>query len=438
MLSDNARRLLTARVDGELTPRQRRQVQQLLKQSPEAREFSRQLEEDVARVRALPPPALDRDLSGLVVSAIHERQLRPGRRRVGAAGPTVVHSRNVLVAAASVLLLIGMSTYLLLALPNPRPVASANSGSKTPSIAPPRALVRVEPPASRVPKTEAVLPTQPRPSPMVRTPEAVAPLLDTAKPKLAKEVETVNEETPVTAPSMELFQPERMEIIALPVVLALRDLDRDRGKLLGELRKDSVFRIELPCGNTTKAFDRVRSTLLARDVGLVIEQAALGRLRQPRWKTNYVFFTEDITPEELADLLREIGRPDQSAKPSEAVLAQLVMTRLSVAHRKELSDLLGIDPIAVVPTASGPLGTDPHKSLPELTADQVAKSLSSKPGQGSDSRSTATKTLARQALALPYNPVRPRPNSPDVRRFLDGRKPARPGTLQVLLVLRGT
>jgi hypothetical protein len=40
-------------------------------------------------------------------------------------------------------------------------------------------------------------------------------------------------------------------------------------------------------------------------------------------------------------------------------------------------------------------------------------------------------------LAMPYNPVRPRRDSAEVKRFLDERKPLRPGALQVLLVLRG-
>jgi hypothetical protein len=39
-------------------------------------------------------------------------------------------------------------------------------------------------------------------------------------------------------------------------------------------------------------------------------------------------------------------------------------------------------------------------------------------------------------MAVTYNPERPKPNSPEVKRYFDNRKPARPGALQVLLVLR--
>ncbi len=35
-----------------------------------------------------------------------------------------------------------------------------------------------------------------------------------------------------------------------------------------------------------------------------------------------------------------------------------------------------------------------------------------------------------------YNPARSSRGAPEVKRFLDGRKPPRPGSLQVMLVLR--
>jgi hypothetical protein len=50
----------------------------------------------------------------------------------------------------------------------------------------------------------------------------------------------------------------------------------------------------------------------------------------------------------------------------------------------------------------------------------------------------AAKPKDHQALAMPYNPDRPRWNSPEVLHFLNNRKPARPDTLQVILVLRDT
>ncbi len=81
MLPNRDRKLLTAYVDGELTPHQDRNVQRLLGQSPEASDLLRRLEEDSAQLRGVEPPPLGCDLSAPVVDAIRAGHLRPARRR---------------------------------------------------------------------------------------------------------------------------------------------------------------------------------------------------------------------------------------------------------------------------------------------------------------------------------------------------------------------
>jgi hypothetical protein len=108
--------------------------------------------------------------------------------------------------------------------------------------------------------------------------------------------------------------------------------------------------------------------------------------------------------------------------------------------RKELSELLSIDPKQVQSTKPGtPLNVDIHKPLSETTAEQVAQSLA---GQGGTPRPEPSKPAVKPpehlALVLAYNPVRPRPGSVEIKRFLDNRKPPRSGAIQVLLVLRDT
>jgi anti-sigma factor RsiW len=444
MIPHRWRELLSGYVDGELTQRQHRLVERVLEQSAEARELLRRLEADAAALRRLTPPVLDRDLSSAVLNAIRERGLRPRRHRVFRSQPALLSSGAVLAGAAAVLLLVGMSSYLLLRISEPGPV-----GRQVQPEGQGRAVAErhpVEPPPAVEPAAPAPAATplaqQATPVPVRRSGDGTAfvgpPPAGEEKEKLPEEPRA--ESAVVTARSMELFQPERVEAVALPVVLALRDLEGDEGrdKLLRELRKESAFRIELPCRNATRAFERVQVALRSQDVVAVVEQTAMMRLGQPQWRTNYVLFAEDLTPEELATVLRDCGRIDRDGKPAEAQLADVVVTRLSKGHRKDLSDLLGVDPVPIPPEATGPLGTDPHKPLPELTAGQVADALSEKTGQGTDSRGVTAKPPRRQALVLAFYPVRPPRGSPDVRHFLDGRKPARTGTVQVLLVIRGS
>jgi hypothetical protein len=237
-----------------------------------------------------------------------------------------------------------------------------------------------------------------------------------------------------------MFQP-RAANVALPLVLKFGDLDG--GKLREEFQKDSGFRLEMPCRESAVAFEHLRAAFKARGVGLLIDQVAQARLKQPRLRTNFVLYAEDLLPDELAAILHQVGGEDRKAAAKhkgEAQFDGFVVTHMGEDDRKELSKLLGVEPRQMqTPHPGAPLGLDPKKPLSEVTAEQVAQALS---GQGSSSRPEAGKPAAKApehlALVLPYNPVGPRPGSPEVKRFLDSRKPPRSGTVQVLLVLRET
>jgi hypothetical protein len=129
--------------------------------------------------------------------------------------------------------------------------------------------------------------------------------------------------------------------------------------------------------------------------------------------------------------LADEERQRAAKKAGDTQFEGLVVSRMGKGDREELSKLLGVDPARLHSTgARGPLGVDPSKPVSEGTADKVVDALKgSKPG---------TKPMEHQALVLAYNPVRPHPGSAEVQKFLDGRKPPRTGTVQVLLVLRET
>jgi anti-sigma factor RsiW len=83
MLSDPLRQLLSAYVDGELSNRQRKAVQRLLRRSAEARTLLRGMQEDAARLRALPRQHLDDEFAARVVRAVRQGGA-PAPRRVAA------------------------------------------------------------------------------------------------------------------------------------------------------------------------------------------------------------------------------------------------------------------------------------------------------------------------------------------------------------------
>lgn len=448
MIHDHDHQLLTAYVDGELTSRQRRHVARLLHRSPEARKLLQKLQEDARALRHTPRPQLPVDLSGDVLRTIVERRLTPGHRRI-ARGSAPVSWAGPLAswaAAAAVLVVLGAASYLyftaaLTHSQKPSIVRTAPDESSPPVAvdSPNSAAVVVRPTGPRDGEVSPVSPAA-NSAPQTKPSEVVKPPNDTSN-KTETDPPSAGREDAVLTDRLEMFRYSKVEEI-LPTILEVKQLEQEpaRNKLIAELRKDANFRIELPCKNGTKAFERVRAAANVLNVGLVIDKQAQARLKRAEWKTNYVIYLESLTPEEAARFLQLIGAEDRksSRKPVELQIARLVLTRMTPNDHKELTTLLGVDPTTTEPATKGPLGTDPRKPLADLTAEQVGQALA---GQGGGRRTDSHKTIAKPpeqtALVLAFNPVRPSPGSVEIKQYLDGRKSAKPGTIRVLLVLRG-
>src|ERR1700682_6386041 len=102
MITDTQTRLLTAYVDGELSARQRKAVERLLRQSPDARKLYHLLTEDSVRLRAMPRHHPEPGFSERVVRAAIRKPV-PVRRPVRPVQRTIPAWVG-LAAAASVLL----------------------------------------------------------------------------------------------------------------------------------------------------------------------------------------------------------------------------------------------------------------------------------------------------------------------------------------------
>jgi hypothetical protein len=404
MLSEHYRELLTAYVDGELSARQHRTLQKLLHRSAEARALLKQMQADSHELQALPPARLEQDLSDSVLKLIAQRQLQPPRAHVASAPlPTTAGALWPYVAAAAALLIaVGAASFLFFVF------------SFEPAI-PPATLAKDQrksvPKGDEPKETGDATPEVVEKSPV--TPEPLNPM-DPMPVVQANSDQAKPIDEPLTAPSMEMFELKKIDV-ALPVVVKLHQLDQDakRKALLDELKKTTSFRLEIPSSNGSKALDRLQAACKGDNLGLLIERSALDRFQKPVLKTNYVVYVEDITPEELVRWLRRIAVEDSKPDAKKQVNAQLeaaVMTQTTKQDREQLSKLLGVEPAAI---------------------DQNTAAA----GQGGASRAVAGK---QTALVMAYNPdsVRPKPNSPDIKRWLENRKPPRAGTLQVLFVLR--
>src|SRR5262249_26341209 len=107
----------------------------------------------------------------------------------------------------------------------------------------------------------------------------------------------------------------------------------------------------------------------------------------------------------------------------------LVVKDLSRWDRAELRHLLGVDPVRVRPAPPKPPTVDIRKPLEQQTQAQVNDVLD---GKRSPRPGTTQPELSALVLHLLPSPTR----AAEVRRFVEQRKPARPGTLQAFIVLR--
>lgn len=447
MLLDRYCQLLTAYVDGELSSRQRRHVLRLLRRSAEARQLLKQLQADARALRHLASPPLTADLTSPVLGLIAERDLAPRqpRRTDKAASIAWFGPLASLATAAAVLLTIGVASYLYFVASLGQPATTGiaqtqpkccgstpSSGDREPTIEHKKDEILTD--TRKTPPPKIDLPTA------VESPKVVQTNNEETKPRSTDKPSPSTSKESALADRVETYHLERVPELLL-VVVKLSELDRlsTRQPLITALSKDNAFRLELPCSNGTKAFDRVRNAARTLRLSFLIDKQAQERLKL-KWKVSYALYLENITPEELAEFMRQISLEDRKSaagKPADVQFDRLVLTRINATHRKELSTLLGIDPLSNAPNATGPLGADPHSSLSDATARQVGEALA---GQGGTPRPEAGKPnpqpLEHLAIVLPYNPPRPSPGSEEIKHFLESRRPARPGTIRVFLVLR--
>ncbi len=448
MLSERYRQLLTAYVDGELSGRQRRHVVKLLRRSLEARLLLRELQGDSQVLRAMSRPKTPvPDIALPVMQTIAARRLRPGQPAASSSAPVGVSVWSALAAVAAVLLIVGLSSYLFFrahyaprALPvNNSPVVDVPPAEKTSAPADrPSPLPGKEPQVNQapLPNQRPEQPGDPGPvlQPIVKGPETG----DTPR-QPTPPTEPVDPKEPsgpvLTSPQMEMFKFEVVQV-APNIILDLEGLEKEaeRKNLTDALRKDGAFRVELPCRDGTRALHKLQGVWKAHHASLVIESTAQARLKRLDSKTNYVLYLNNVMPEELTELLRQLEIEDRKAKGPEQQFKAVVVRGMTRQDHKELTDLLGVDPGLIAPQGTGPLGTDPRRSVADDTANQIVRVMDEpRPEPGKP----AVRQTEYQTLALSYNPVRPTKGAPEIKHFLDGRKPPRPGSIQVLLVLRG-
>jgi hypothetical protein len=434
MLSDRWYRLLTGYVDGVLSPRERRAVELYVQKSPEAHALLEKLQGDAERLRRLPRRQLGPDFAEQVLQRVRDGAFPPVEPiqvpRVAGLG------WNRWALAAAVFLAVGGGAILyLMGSPDGeggRAVATQRDRGRP--IIPQGPESRNRPAVASANSRPGLEGTaqDPEAPDEGRTQPSAEPARDVNSRVASGSNPERNDEALVVAPTplMELF-PE-LKDLRLAVVFPLRELKQGtpNPRLQELLNKEPACRVHLSCTDSSPALERLQTAFVSQGIRLLLDQLAQERLKK-RLATNYVLYVENVTPAELNRVLRRLSEDDaqaESRRRGDGQFERVVVDGLQPADHAELSKLLGADPSKLQPVRpKTPLGVDIRRPLADQTADQVVKSLK---GQGAPTE--------RVGIVLPYNPVRPRPAvSKEVKLFFDNRKEPCPGTVQVLLVLRG-
>lgn len=426
MLSPRDKKLLTAYVDGECSPSEARQAVKLLRHSAAARQLLAGLEEDAQTLRSMASLTVPIDLTAPVLA----QAAAPRPARVAPPRDAFPIWRGV-AAAAAVLFLVGLGTFLLTCSSDPVP-RSARQAAPPPRLQPApadnhHAARRPAPqPARDLDKAPA---DEPAPEwPTVPGPEVIDAEDDDppARPK----------GTVITSMFDGPAQALERVTLALPTIHKAHRLDHgdDARKLLEQLHTAHGFRLELLCRDGARGLERFRAALAGRKVKETLDPVARELLKKkPAVRSSFAVYLENVSPHELLALLRDAGVADRRVaerKPAEGRFdGALVVKPLGALDRKELVELLGLDPVRQRPAAAArPATVDITKPLSEQTGRQVGDAV-----RGRSDRPGAERP-APHAIVLPLSG--PRVRSAELKLYLETRTPAQPGTLQALIVLR--
>lgn len=435
MIAADQLELLTAAVDGELTPRQARRVRRLLAESADARAVFARLRDDSERLRNLPratPPAdlIERVMACLPADSPVITPAPPGR--IPSARPVGRPHRPSwlpLAVAASVLVGVSAGSFLFFVRQNEPAPGFAGKYSKGGTNQPKYAEI-LPPENGRLPSAPA--PTESGDNRVVRN-DSTNPPVGPGAPDEIPAPRLIDRDAlggkPVVLPPLELIQ------VRIPLLVSATDLDREdaRQQLIEELGRDGAYRIDLFVKDAARAAEVFQRVGPANGLTLYTDAAGLDRVKKKQ-ATAVVLFTDSLSPAEVRDLLVKAAADDANTLPR--AFEMLHVTALQPPeHRdhqkdftKDLRDLLGVDPgLWKKPVVPAGAATEP-KPISAGTGDMVVKTLTAKPGE-------------KPAVLLAYGPPQARTvpaMSAELKQYLARRGDRKPNTVPVAIVIRPT
>ncbi len=186
------------------------------------------------------------------------------------------------------------------------------------------------------------------------------------------------------------------------------------------LQKESAVHLELTVRNNATAVSEVRQALEGQGIKTIVDAAARVKLEQgAQRKVTYFVYAENVEAKELETMLRQLADDPKNQAAQAGTFESVVVAELNHQDRENLSALFGVKSADFeTPMRKGDLFDNtivamPKDKKPALRApgrpERFAMILASADGTGP---------------------------SDEAKAFIAGRAQQRPGTMQVLLVIR--
>ncbi len=315
MLSDQVLQLLTAFVDGELGQRQREAVMRLLKESAEARDVLRQLQENAHKVKQLPAHKVEPSLVEAVLQAIAEKQTQPhtptpsrGARRRWLPYVTASMAASILIGV------VGLLCWKALTPPETNPL-KRNEGD----------LVKIKPDVKPEPEPETA-------------PKKKNPLLSDM---IAETFRGFGAPLPNEKPFAAAFRDFQKDVVA--------------AELARELNRDKAVQLEVTVKNNPLAIDRLRAVMKERGISIVTDPSAGKKLKdKDQAKVEYLVYAENLTPDEVTKMMNELGQSyvmglKNNQKDVESPYRRVTVAPMVQGERQKVASLLGVQTSAIEP-----------------------------------------------------------------------------------------
>ena len=426
-------KLLTAFVDGELPSSMQNEVNELLQNSAEAREFLRLLKQDALMIRNQVPMECSYKLTQKILNNI---KVRPLSRiaHLNKRDDLMMKPWFSLVAVAAIL---AVTTFVSFYAVNAFLAMQENEqgkgqlarsfnqnveNDKNAQADNLESIAKAEQIAMQ--EKQNLLPVSPEQNKENDKFANMRPPV--GKKNKSADIASKGKEL-LAAPANETFNLIKVDA-PLPWVLRKKDVDGEvTGRVLSKvISHDARLKIELSCKDNAAAFAQLKMNLNKMGYFVYSDVSTLMRLKNKNDKSpvNYMIYLENANVNDLAQLLGQekpaLAKDVAKVTSTGSFWEALVVSKLSSNDRKTMKSVLGFEPT--------------EQGGSSLNTISKPANDSNEPAKGSSLQSL--KKNKSPALAVSFTATQNLVNSAEVKQYLETVKSSNQSGIKVLVVLR--